>query len=446
MIRIGVITIGSSLHWIKNIEQILDEKSEVTYITYENQDEILDIYLDNYSFFDGIIFSGELPYLTVKKGLSKPFPKPAVYFDITERDFFKVLCKAMHDFKNFSFRRTMIDFLFEQNQYLGLTEIVNDEEFPYIYSKDITSFGEENSQENLLNSHIKLWQQGKIDLAITRATSISKKLFENNINHIVVFPSSTSMQEKLTVLLKEIELHRLVENQLAFGILTIKNQGPPNEINNDLEFKQVLLNKALLEFNKNHQLTFIIKRNLMNIEVITSFKELRMITDQFKSCALIQFLKDQLPFHVGIGWGVGNTLQEAHTNALQANGESLLNKESSSAYVLTENDQLMGPLGEGSYLEISNQSNPKIENLSKQIEVSSLQIQKLLAVLEKLGTNEVVSDDIAQSLGITIRASNRILSKLEEKGAAEVILKKQKKLKGRPKKIYRIDFHKFLSE
>jgi predicted transcriptional regulator len=445
MIRIGIITISSSLHWIKAVEQFLGDHCEITYITYEKQNEILNIYLENYSFFDGVIFSGEFPYLAVKKGLSTPFPKPAVYFDLTERDFYKTLCKAMIDHKITSFSRTMIDFLFEQNQYLGLKDLVDEKDFPYIYSKDLEGFELETIHEDLLNRHVKLWGEGKIDLSITRATSLSKKLSEYNIKHIILYPSTDSMEEKWSVLLKEIELHRLVENQMAIGILTIKHHGKPNDMDMDLEFKQILLNKALLEFNKKHQLSFMIKRNMLNIEVITSFKELKSITNHFTSCLLLQFLKENLPFHVGIGWGVGYTLHEAQMNAVQANKESMMDKNDSNVYIMTENEHLIGPLGEEKCIEISNESNPKIENLSQQIEVSSLQIQKLLAVMEKLGTNEVMSDDISQTLGITIRAANRILHKLEEKGVAEVIVKKQKKLKGRPKKLYRIDFHKYLS-
>lgn len=445
MVRIGIITVSSSLLWIKSIEDLIDENCEVTYITYENLNEIKDIYLQNYTFFDGIIFSGELPYLAVKKELPASFTKPAVYFDLTERDFYKTICKAMIDNKHFSFSRTMIDFIFEQNQYLGLHELLNEEEFPYIFSNDLESFSSETIYDDLFHRHLSLWQEGKVDLSITRASSISKKLYKNNIKHILLYPSKESMADKISELMKEIELHRLVENQLAIGILSIKDIHKINEFNHELELRQVLLNKALLEFSQKHQVSFIIKSNVFNMEVITSYKELKLITDHFKTCILLQFLNHHLPFKVGIGWGVGNTLHEAQENALQANGETKKDQISSS-YIMTENEHLIGPLGDENCIEISNESNPLIENLSKQIDISTLQIQKLLAVMEKLNTNEVMSDDISQSLGITIRAANRILHKLEEKGVAEVIIKKQKKLKGRPKKLYKIDFNKYLSK
>ncbi|MDQ0862055.1 hypothetical protein [Bacillus sp. V2I10] len=234
----------------------------------------------------------------------------------------------------------------------------------------------------------------------------------------------------------------MADNQLAIGIFSIKDV---HGVDPEFEFRQILLNKALLEFTKKKQVTFMIKKNTLNMEVVTSKKDLKLITNDFKTCTLSPFLTNTLPFKIGIGWGVGHSIHEAYSNAMQANQEANRNKEDSTTYLMTENDHLIGPLGDEQCIEISNEANPQIENISQQIRISTLQIQKLLAVMEKLNTNELMSDDIAQHLGITIRAANRILNNLEEKGVAEVIVRKQKKLKGRPKKLYKIDFQKHLT-
>ncbi|MET3291223.1 UNVERIFIED_CONTAM: putative ArsR family transcriptional regulator [Brevibacillus sp. OAP136] len=72
-----------------------------------------------------------------------------------------------------------------------------------------------------------------------------------------------------------------------------------------------------------------------------------------------------------------------------------------------------------------------------------LQIQKILAVLAKMKSSELTGEELAYHLGLTLRQANRILNKLEETGAAKVSYKKQEKLKGRPKKVYHIDFGTF---
>lgn len=443
MIRIGIITPYSSLNWIKSIEEYLEENYKVVYIPYKEPNEIKNVYLQNQAFFDGFIFSGQLPYYTAKKELSS-FDKPVVYFDITERDFYKMLCKTMLEHKNFSFSRTLIDFIFKQDNYLGLTELLKEDEFPYIFSEDWESYGSDTIYEDLFDRHSTLWEQGKINISFTRASNLSKKLSEHNIKHIVLNPSKESMLEKISELIKEIELNRLLENQMAFGIISIKDMENVTKIDGEIEFKQILLNKAILEFNKKHGYSFIIQKNVFTFEVITSFKDLKSITNNFKMCTLLNFFNTNLPFKVEIGWGTGHTIEEAKMNAVQANTTAKRNVESSTTYIMTENEHLIGPIGDEHCLDISNESNPKIENLSQQLGISSLQIQKLLAVMEKLNTNEVMVDDIANSLGVTIRTANRILNKLEEKGAAEVTLKKQKKLKGRPGKLYKIDFQKQL--
>ncbi|WP_257349782.1 hypothetical protein [Pseudalkalibacillus decolorationis] len=162
-----------------------------------------------------------------------------------------------------------------------------------------------------------------------------------------------------------------------------------------------------------------------------------ILTQNFIGCPLYEFLKQELPFTINIGWGIGNSIDEARTNALIANQLSD-SREEQASFIITEGEQIIGPLGEGNCLTVSNSLNPEIEKVSEQTGVASLKIQKILAAMLKKNTNEFSADDLAAYLGISTRSSNRILNKFEEAGTAQVLYKKQQKLRGRPKKIYRI--------
>ncbi|MEK4068922.1 HTH domain-containing protein [Peribacillus sp. FSL R5-0717] len=107
---------------------------------------------------------------------------------------------------------------------------------------------------------------------------------------------------------------------------------------------------------------------------------------------------------------------------------------------MTDTDKIIGPLGEGNCLEYLNGVNKSIQRISKDVGISTLQLQKIMAVISKTESNELTAEDLAYHLDVTVRSANRILNRLEEKGVARILYKKQEKLRGRPKKIYQIQF------
>ncbi len=94
-------------------------------------------------------------------------------------------------------------------------------------------------------------------------------------------------------------------------------------------------------------------------------------------------------------------------------------------------------------LTYSNYQSKEVENLSSNLQLSPLTVQKIIAVINKLNTNEISAEDLATHLGITLRSANRILTKIVNNNGASVIHEKQEKLRGRPKKIYAINFKYF---
>src|SRR3954470_17220245 len=88
------------------------------------------------------------------------------------------------------------------------------------------------------------------------------------------------------------------------------------------------------------------------------------------------------------------------------------------AYVITANEEIIGPLGDDTCLHVTNKVDPQLQKLGETLSVSILQIQKIMAVISKLKTNELTAEDLAYQLGLTLRQANRILNKLEDKVAA----------------------------
>ena len=127
-------------------------------------------------------------------------------------------------------------------------------EFPYSlqleYSKAL--------YETAFQQHLSLWEQGKIDLVITRVSNVVGQLNQAGIPNIFIFPSKESILEQVKQIINELQISNLLENQWAIGMITIEDQ----EVQSDLEFKQILLHKALLEFNEKENAFLLFRENI----------------------------------------------------------------------------------------------------------------------------------------------------------------------------------------
>ena len=85
-IRIGIITALKSLSAIQAVDQQMRQECDITYLPYSTAMELTNIYLDNVSKFDGILFSGILPYSYVSENVAR-ITKPAKYLYVSDIDY-----------------------------------------------------------------------------------------------------------------------------------------------------------------------------------------------------------------------------------------------------------------------------------------------------------------------------------------------------------------------
>ena len=241
---------------------------------------------------------------------------------------------------------------------MGLKEILKKEEFPYTLELEYS----EALYEKALQQHLSLWQQGRIDLIITRISNVVGQLKEAGIPTIFIFPSKESILEQTKQIINELQISNFLENQWVIGAITIQDQ----ETQSDLEFKQILLHKALLEYNEKEKTLSIIQRKHASFEVITSQADLRQLTKEFQECTVLKYLEDALPFHVNIGWGIGTTLYQAKKAALTANKQSESN-DFPCSFVITTNEEVIGPLGNDACLHYTNTVDPQLKKLSETV-------------------------------------------------------------------------------
>ncbi|MEK4523050.1 HTH domain-containing protein [Psychrobacillus sp. FSL W7-1493] len=432
MPRILILTTENSLEWVKQVETLPVEPCEYSFVVYQSLEHLKDIFLEQIRLVDGVLFSGQIPHFFVQQH----FPDidiPMLHFDVTQTDFYRSLSEYMYTNRDFQMKRCLIDFLYEENNYLGVKEWTEKEDFPYIFDATMQSYADHQVYEKMTNYHVKLWKEGKIDVSMTRLSRLPDILKPYGVNLILVVPSQRSMVEKVNELLKEIQILQLIENQVVIAHLELSIT---RENFRDLEYKQMSLYKAILDFSRRNNMKFIIHQNTFFYEIITNYSDFKLITNDMASCKLVSYLSTELPFIVKIGWGIGNSIQAAQLNAEKA--AHLCTTIETQSYILTKEAMLIGPLGNEEHIQVDTQYDSAMEKLSAKLNTTSLQLKKIIAVMSKLQTNILSAEDLSVHLGITERAANRILKKLEEKGAAKVTTQQQKKLRGRPKKVYQL--------
>lgn len=434
MPRIRIFTTKNSLKWVKNVELLSLEPCDFEFTIYNSLAHLQEIFLEKIQQVDGVLFSGQIPYFFIQQH----FPNltvPMLHFDVTQEDFYRTLSEYIYKHKDFQMKRCLVDFLYEENNYLGVYEWAEKDDVPYVFNSSIQSFADVDVYDKMRDFHVEMWQQNKVDVSMTRLGNLHEILEPYGIQPLLVVPSEQSMNKIIEALLKEIKLIQLTENQVVIAHLGMS-------INRDnvmdLDYRQMSLHKTILDFSKDNQMSFIIHRNAFYFEIITNYSDFKLITNEMKNCQLASFLTQDLQFPVHIGWGVGHSIQEAQLNAEKA--AQMCAALETQSYILSNTEKLIGPLGAKDCIQIDTQYDLEIEKLSVKLNTSSLQIQKIIAVMDKLQSNIVASEDLSTHLGITPRAANRILKKLEEHGAATVSTHLQKKLRGRPKKVYQIHF------
>ncbi|MER2154588.1 MAG: hypothetical protein ABS917_10380 [Solibacillus sp.] len=431
--KICVFSTNYSYSWLQNIHQLQIENVEYDIVFYEDLPHLTEVFRENYTKYTAVLFSGQIPYLHIKKYCPAEFATmPSQFIDITERDLYFTLTKVQYENPGFRFRDALIDFLYEENNYLSLKEWLPEEDFPYTLSTSIQVFGEPNAYELVAKRHLELLEEGKIKYCFTRLTNLNTYFSHNDVIPILVTPSLKSMEAAVQKLLKEVEVHSLTKSQVVCGHLQF------NFVENDLlenEYRQVALYKAILDFNRTYGYSLLIYRSSLHNEIITNFSDYIRITNDETKCSLASFLHEHVPFKVKIGWGIGKTLAIAQAQAEKAS--SYCQKPFTESYRINKEDKLLGPLDGTNVSSIVEQTHSFLEEIAKETNISVFQLEKLYDMMRTYDKNTFTAEEVSVHLSVSTRTANRLLKKLTEYSYAVIIeTLATPSGKGRPKNLF----------
>ena len=423
--RIGIVTAERSMPMIREIDATIGELCDAAYLPYATLKQLENIYRQEIHRLDGVLFSGLFPYDYILNFVGNVM-KPHAYFELTDRDYYKVFAKILYRRPGIDISRILIDRPFFE---IDFREIFGEREPIYFDSFMGNAESLESAYERAISHSLSLWRAGAVDLVVTRFTNLIEPFAAAGIPFEPLFPSPASMLETFRALYARLQSLALSDSLTASGLIQCENGG-------ECDLQRILDEVAV--FNESLGMVMVVRREGNAVEITTSNEVLKDITRSYSDCALSARLRDQAGASVCIGWGLGRDILESLQHAKRALTESARNSEHH-AYVMNEAGELVGPMASGKSVVLDSTLHTATEALGQELGISPLNLHKIVNLQEKRGIGRFSSADLAFYLNVTVRSANRILAKLAERGIAVVSGSSQPNSRGRPSKVYEVD-------
>ncbi|MEM5768593.1 MAG: hypothetical protein AAGU23_08135 [Bacillota bacterium] len=420
MYTIGVFTTEGTLRHIMRIDTEMRAQSNITYLPYSSPDHLKFLYEQHMDQFDGVLFSGSYPYELILDAFG-PISKPCAYFNVSDRDYYKIIAHLAVTRPQLDFTRVYFD---QPDMPVDFHSIFQRSDMPLLGDAPIdwSTVGISDWHTILKDYYQSLWDSGKADLLVVRFSSMEDYFNQHGISHQYLTASPESMLETFRGLMMQLSTVTMHDSAACIGLVS-----SPATLS-DAQWQT--LEARLQVCNKQFGMPFLVYEHGRHYE----------LTQQYTTCPVTAFLEGGVDFPVCVGWGCANNVIDAHRNAQRAVKEALLTK-GTAAFIVTADNVIIGPLSNVRRITYTDAPSQQLTDLGQRLSISPLYLSKIQSVLVQKGNDTLSAEDLAFFLNITTRSASRILSKLEAGGVATVQYNRQLNLRGRPAKIYKIYFH-----
>lgn len=424
---------------VEEWEKGMPEDMRLSFFSYRTLEELKNIFLSVREKFDGFYVSGIIPYQALCTFVPVDMRPLIVYSPIDMENTYRILLQQMIRSKTGNLSRVGMDFLKKEE---NLEEMILSGRFAQaVHSYEArwesrNSLEEIEGEEEFINRrYLEQCRQGKYDLVITYFHSVTETLQDFDVKCYYVYPSAQAFVQIMENLKKNISLCHLRNNFSAVIHIDIDEMQKRGK--EDFGRVQEKVREVVRAFNNRHFNKMILKEYYAALELYTDYDFLGNITEDFTSCPLMPLLRDNADFTGTVGYGVGSNIYQARVNAIDAGRYGRNGEHKGTSFLIdeTENLSVLGSGGGGSVLRVSGEY---VNEIANQVKLSAETILKIIGVMRTADTDEITSQDLQESLGISLRTANKFLSVLEKYGYAEVNGKKRSGNKGRPVNVYRL--------
>ncbi|MCI9423448.1 MAG: hypothetical protein HFG81_12180 [Dorea sp.] len=434
------ILVLTSEYLSRYMDDILKTHSQVLLyriVEYRCFSEVGALYRANEQWADGVLTTGIVVETVIRREV-KGIRKPILSLDTDNESFYKVPLTLLIENRQIDPERIIFDVFVCISPNASVLDLIQnksvDDMFPYFDTWLDQASAEELYQveERCVAKIRKLWQEDMIDVVICRYSSIVKRLKELEIPCVFAAATDEYAHQKVEHLLAKIKLEKIAAHLPAAVFTSPRKAGESWS-----EYQELNVQKSLMDFAKEYDLKFLIQKKREGLLIITQKNVISYLTGGNQESILSEYLENSLNLELTISYGIGNTIEDALENAkaaYQAAGVS------GDTFLVDEEKRLIGPLDKKRRVLASEMINPQIQAAAKKASLSTMVIHRLNRLLCLLGKREITSRELADNFHITVREASRILKKLETAGLASVMLQKSEHMRGRPTKIYHINW------
>lgn len=432
------IVIIVSQHLYAFVRQVLAEAGqdcEIRILEYNNFDHAIELYKENENYADGFMISGKAAQTVIIKAIPE-YKKPIVSFEASPVSEYRVFLELFLENRQLDAGRVIMDSLIPicedasvghflpamvpnqgKNVFVDWLESITLEEIVHV-------------EEKIARKIVELWEDEKIDCVICHYGSIIPVLEQHKIPYRYSGPSREYILTLLEALLVQIERKQLHEN--LTGVIAVAASAEDGQHISGGRMKEILL-----DIKNDLVLDVVLQEEGEYYYIFTTLKVIEHITDKFHRCSIRFALKKKYHIEAYVGYGIGYNITAAKSNARDALKEAIFSK---GCFAVDEQHHMLGPLDAENYLDVKVEVSDEVFKTADRCKLSSITIQKILSIIEMTGSNRITQQNLAEHLGVTSRNAGRILGNLVKGGAADMVYTKSATSKGRPVKVYELNF------
>lgn len=439
--KIGIV---GPMKWIIVIEKCLKEyyqnvkTTRIELATLEQVPNIIQYLHVQESYFDGIIFSGKIPYDIINHAMHSK--NAWIYIERNHHHLQRVLLEIALN-KQYDPLNISLD-CYDEKTLLKSFDEINISKDKLRYFLEIANIYKPTFIEDLKQFHRNNFYQNKVSVCITEITSIYEDLTSEGIPCFLSAPTKNDIKNTIKQL--EMKMRSRVNEQSQIVVLAIEID-LPNEYSMIYENEYQIMSEKTKVTDKVYLFAQRIQATVIEIGtrgyLLFSTKNiLEFETKNLEYISLLENIASYTTNTISMGIGYGITAREANYNANLGMHKS---KKSSGNICYAVNDgKFIGPI---------TSAPPSKENEIIKIDEKYLKISELTGVsidtifriqcfIDQHKNEYCTPIELAEFLEISKRSVNRILEKLGDAGYMKIVGKKSQIGAGRPSRIVKISF------
>ena len=399
---------------------------EMTPLGYEIETEAPTIVKENQHLFDGILFTGPIPYYLCASKINRLVVWD--YIPYRSTGLIMSILGVLKRFPRFIEREfnISVDTLAESE----VIEIISEAQvsIKHVYTREFSPHT--NANQDFCSFHEEMYTKKKVDVCITCLKSTYKILKDKSIPVFAVVPSIHTIRGTLQKIIFEMKSNKMELLRTVVGIIALDDlSSTPVKRHKDL----MRTYNVLLEYaNKKDLLVF--PRMESSFILIETYGQLMMDTDNFTRDPLKERIYTSTGIDVRVGYGVGLNASLAENYAMKAI-ELAKKKEKKGCYIFDGTTVIGLPDEEGIGSFDVESGDKGITLLSEKTGLSISNLSRVMKALKMLDGYFSVTD-LASVLRISPKTARRIIGKIVKVGLIQEVRTRSSVGAGRPAKIY----------